>query len=100
MTSKVFINDNIYAPKDAAISILDRGYLFSDGIYELIPYFNKKSFLFDEHYLRLEKSLKSIELENPFDKKTWLNKIDSFIKECKYNNLSFGVVSIHKGYKI
>lgn len=88
MTSKVFINDNIYAAKDAVISILDRGYLFSDGIYELIPYFNKKSFLFDEHYLRLEKSLKSIELENPFDKKTWLNKIDSFIKECKYNNFA------------
>ncbi len=88
MTSKVFINDNIYAAKDAAISILDRGYLFSDGIYELIPYFNKQSFLFDEHYLRLEKSLKSIEIENPFDKKTWLNKIDSFIKECKYNNFA------------
>tara|TARA_B100000035_G_scaffold81966_1_gene68703 strand:- start:1 stop:861 length:861 start_codon:yes stop_codon:yes gene_type:complete len=88
LTSKVFINDNIYAAKDAAISILDRGYLFSDGIYELIPYFNKKSFLFNEHYLRLEKSLKSIDLENPFNKKIWLNKINSFIKECKYNNFA------------
>ena len=88
MTSKIFINNEICTIEDASVSVLDRGYLFSDGVYELIPYFNKKSFLFDEHYNRLKKSLRSIDLENPFDKEKWLYKIDGFLKECEYKNFS------------
>ena len=88
MTSKVFINGKICNAENASVSVLDRGYLFSDGVYELIPYFNKKPFLFDKHYLRLEKSLKSIALKNPYEKKIWVKKINSFVKECEYKNFS------------
>ena len=76
MTNKVFINNLICDAEEAKISIFDRGYLFSDGIYELIPYFNSKSFLFDGHYLRLEQSLKMIALENPYTKKEWVSRIN------------------------
>ena len=88
MTNKVFINNLICDAEEAKISIFDRGYLFSDGIYELIPYFNSKSFLFDGHYLRLEKSLKMIDLENPYTKKEWISRINEITSSCKYKNFS------------
>jgi D-alanine transaminase len=74
--------------EEAKISIFARGYLFSDGIYELIPYFNSKSFLFDGHYLRLEQSLKMIALENPYTKKEWVSRINEITSSCKYKNFS------------
>ena len=40
---------------EAQIPIMDRGFLFGDGVYELIPVFNKKVFLLDEHLQRLKK---------------------------------------------
>ena len=88
MTNKVFINNLICDAEEAKISIFDRGYLFSDGIYELIPYFNSKSFLFDGHYLRLEQSLKMIDLKNPYTKKEWVSRINEITSSCKYKNFS------------
>jgi len=88
LTNKVFINNIICGAEEAKISIFDRGYLFSDGIYELIPYFNCKSFLFDGHYLRLEQSLKMIDLENPYTKKEWVSRINEITSSCKYKNFS------------
>ena len=88
MTNKVFINNQICNAEEAKISIFDRGYLFSDGIYELIPYFNSKSFLFDGHYLRLEQSLKMINLKNPYTKKEWVSRINEIVNSCEYKNFS------------
>ena len=48
---------------DAKISIMDRGFLFGDGVYELIPVYNGKPFLFDKHLSRLNESLSLIEMK-------------------------------------
>jgi len=88
LTNKVFINNKICNAEEAKISIFDRGYLFADGIYELIPYFNSKSFLFDGHYLRLEQSLKMIGLKNPYTKKEWVSRINEIVSSCEYKNFS------------
>ena len=86
MTNKVYINGNIYAANDAKVSIFDRGYLFSDGVYELIPYFNSKPFLLEEHYSRLQKSLEMLEIENPYSKDKWLSSIETLLKSCQFEN--------------
>ena len=70
MNNKVFFNNKICDAENANVSVFDRGYLFSDGIYELIPYFNKKPFLLEDHYHRLKKSLAMIGLKNPYEKKS------------------------------
>ncbi len=88
MKNKIFLNDKLYASEEAKISVLDRGFLFSDGIYELIPYFNSKPFLFNEHYSRLKNSLKMIRLDNPYSDNEWSEKINSFINGCDYLNFS------------
>jgi hypothetical protein len=42
---------------DAKISVLDRGFIFGDGIYEVIPVYGRRCFRFDEHMARLARSL-------------------------------------------
>ena len=86
MKNKVYINEKIYDAENAKVSIFDRAYLFSDGIYELIPYFDKKPFLFDDHYSRLQKSLRMVEINNPYSEDKWVNDIENFVKTCIFEN--------------
>ena len=46
----IFINGDLADATSAKISPFDRGFLFADGVYELIPFFSNKPFLLDEHY--------------------------------------------------
>ena len=58
----VYLNGN-YSPKHkTTLSILDRGFLFGDGVYELIPIYNKKIFYIDAHLERLKSSLQQINI--------------------------------------
>ena len=49
MSEQIFLNGSFVPKKDAKISIMDRGFMFGDGVYELIPVYNGKPFLLDEH---------------------------------------------------
>ena len=56
----IYLNGKFIKKSDAQISIMDRGFLFGDGVYELIPVYNKKVFLLDKHLDRLKNSLNLI----------------------------------------
>ena len=86
MKNKVFINEEIFDTADAKVSAFDRGYLFSDGVYELIPYFKSKPFLFEAHFSRLKNSLKMVGIDNPYEDAPFKNKIDNFLENCSYDN--------------
>ena len=59
----IFLNGNFIAKSEASISIMDRGFLFGDGVYELIPVYNKKPFLINKHLARLKNSLNMIGMQ-------------------------------------
>jgi len=67
----VYLNGEFKPLAEASINVLDRGFTFGDGIYEVIPVFNRKIFRFDEHLQRLENSLKAIYMDNPLTKEDW-----------------------------
>lgn len=67
----VYLNGEYIPQKNATVSIMDRGFLFGDGIYEVIPVFNEKFFGFDEHMERMEKSLHAIQIKNPHTHQEW-----------------------------
>lgn len=67
----VYLNDRFLPLEQATVSVLDRGFLFGDGVYEVIPVYGKQLFLLDEHLLRLERSLTAIGMQNPYDKQQW-----------------------------
>lgn len=62
-----------YTPLNAAkVSVLDRGFLFGDGIYEVVPVYGRRVFRFDEHMARLERSLAKVRIGNPHSAAEWL----------------------------
>ena len=57
---------------DAKISVLDRGFIFGDGIYEVIPVYGRRLFRFDEHMARLSRNLCKLRIANPHSRDGWL----------------------------
>ena len=59
----VFLNDQYVSQDKAVVSVFDRGFLFADGVYEVIPVYHGKPFLLREHLARLRQSLAGIALK-------------------------------------
>ena len=56
----IFLNGQFMPIEDAKIPVLDRGFIFGDGIYEVIPVYGGRLFRFDGHMARLERSLREM----------------------------------------
>lgn len=63
MSEIVYLNGEFLSKEEAKISPNDRGFIFADGVYEVVKYYNGKAFRFVDHLERLEKSLSEIEIE-------------------------------------
>lgn len=64
-----------YTPLNLAkVSVLDRGFLFGDGIYEVLPVYERRLFRFDEHMARLDRSLAKVRMANPHTAAEWLER--------------------------
>ena len=57
--------------EEARVPVLDRGFIFGDGVYELIPVYSRVPFRLDEHLARLERSLAAVRIRNPYDRAEW-----------------------------
>jgi D-alanine transaminase len=77
--STVFLNGNWIPLEQATISVLDRGFIFGDGVYEVIPVHNRHPFRAKQHLLRLQYSLDGIQLKNPHSLEEWLTLVDTLI---------------------
>lgn len=64
----IYLNGQWLIPEDARISVLDRGFLFGDSVYEVIPAFGRKPFRLDQHWQRLQQSLNAIHLSIALDR--------------------------------
>ena len=67
----VYLNGAFTPLSEAKISVLDRGFLFGDGIYEVVPVYRGKPFRMAQHLARLSRSLASIEIANPKSNDEW-----------------------------
>jgi len=67
----VFLNGRILPIEDAKVSVLDRGFIFGDGVYELVPVYSRVPFRLEEHLLRLERSLAGLRIRNPYSPAQW-----------------------------
>ncbi|MEX2353851.1 MAG: aminotransferase class IV, partial [Gammaproteobacteria bacterium] len=67
----VFLNGDYLPIQDAKVSVLDRGFLFGDGVYEVIPVYGERIFRFAEHLSRLRDSLSAIDISNPHTDGEW-----------------------------
>ena len=77
--TKVFLNGKVLPLEQAHVSVLDRGFIFGDGVYELIPVYSRVPFRMDEHLTRLERSLGEAKIRNPYSRAQWRSHIYSLI---------------------
>lgn len=82
----VYLNGEYLPLEHACISPLDRGFLFGDGVYEIIGVHHGKLFASREHLLRLQESLKAIKLPIKVGIKTWEDIFFELIKRNKAEN--------------
>ena len=67
----VYLNGQLTPIAEAKIPVLDRGFIFGDGIYEVIPVYGRKMFRAEQHLARLFRSLKAIGIANPHSRDEW-----------------------------
>jgi len=93
----VYLNGQYLPLADAKVSVMDRGFLFGDGIYEVIPSYSGSLFHFQDHMERLENSLSSIRLANPHDRAQWLEiltpLLDTGLDQYIYLQITRGIDS-------
>ena len=76
---KVFLNGRLLPLEQATVSVLDRGFIFGDGVYELVPVYSRVPFRLDEHLTRLERSLGETRIRNPYSRPEWRKHIYQLI---------------------
>ncbi|MEW8322273.1 MAG: branched-chain-amino-acid transaminase [Candidatus Thiodiazotropha taylori] len=74
-----WINGKLVTRNEANVSVFDHGFLYGDGVFEGIRFFNNHPFMLHEHLVRLQKSAKAIALEVPYDNQAVLNAIELVI---------------------
>ena len=90
----VYLNGEYLPLNEAKVSVLDRGFLFGDGVYEVLPAYSGHLFHFQDHMQRLEQSLAGIRLINPYNREQWLNimtpLLDSSLDQSVYLQITRG----------
>ncbi len=80
MTDTVFLNGSYLPADEACVSVLDRGFVFGDGVYEVIPVYGGRLFRLEHHLERLDHSLDGIRLENPLSHARWQATLEDLVE--------------------
>lgn len=84
----IYLNGKFLPPEQAMVSVMDRGYLFGDGVYEVIPVYNGKAFRLDAHLKRLHNSLGAIRIREPMSGAEWQAMIGELLARNPGNDQS------------
>lgn len=79
--NKVYLNGRFVERDQACLPITDRGLLFGDSVYEVIPAFGGAPFRAEQHLARLERSLRSIRMRNPHSIQEWFGILDQLCSD-------------------
>lgn len=81
MTSAtVYLNGNYLPLEQACVPVLDRGFIFGDGVYEVIPVYGRKAFRLEHHLQRLKNSMQAVRLNNPHTDEEWSDIINNVVE--------------------
>jgi len=83
-----YLNGTYLPLAEARIPVLDRGFLFGDGVYEVIPVYGRKPFWFERHLERLQNSLDGIRLPNPHTAERWTEIVAGLVCRSAHDDQS------------
>jgi len=75
----IYFNGSFMPIEQAKVPVLDRGFIFGDGVYEVIPVYSRRAFRLREHLARLQHSLDGIQLPNPHTADEWVTILTELI---------------------
>ncbi len=87
-SSLCYLNGEYSPLRDARISVLDRGFIFGDGVYEVLPAYGGKIFRFEQHMARLDRSLAELRIPNPLQREEWLAIARRLIEDLRATTAS------------
>lgn len=76
----VYLNGEFLPLDQAKVSVLDRGFIFGDGVYEVIPVYGGQLFRLNQHLQRLDHSLAGIQLDNPLAYDQWNSILEELVE--------------------
>lgn len=82
----VHLNGALIPLSEARIPVLDRGFVFGDGVYEVIPLYGRKMFRAQQHMTRLFRSLDKIQITNPHAQDEWMRLIQEVVEAYPEDN--------------
>ena len=82
----VYLNGHYLPIEEAKISVLDRGFIYGDGVYELVPVYYRQPYRLRQHLQRLQRSLDGIRLANPRADSAWEKIIRELISRQPFDN--------------
>ncbi len=90
MTSQpiVYLNGKFLPQDQAFVPVMDRGFVFGDGVYEVIPVYGGRLFRLEEHLRRLDNSLSGIRLSNPYSHRQWAEVLNELVAKNGGGNQS------------
>ena len=75
-----YLNGDFTTLDQARVSVMDRGFIFGDGVYEVVPVYAGKPFRFAQHMARLSRSLAELRIENPLAPDAWRALVDRLVE--------------------
>ena len=82
----VFLNGEFMPVEEARVPVLDRGFIFGDGVYELVPVYSRVPFRLGEHLARLERSLAAVAIRSPYSREQWREIIFRLIDQQPFDD--------------
>lgn len=92
-----FLNGEYTLLPDARISVMDRGFIFGDGVYEVVPIYAGRPFCFDEHMARLERSLQAVRIPSPLSRAQWREVIARLSATCHLEGDLLAYLQVTRG---
>ncbi|MEN3276137.1 MAG: D-alanine transaminase [Massilia sp.] len=74
-----YLNGEFSSLRDAKVSVMDRGFIFGDGVYEVVPVYAGRPFRFAQHMARLDRSLAELRIPNPMNNDGWRELVNRLV---------------------
>lgn len=83
----IHLNGEFLPLEQARISVMDRGFLFGDGVYEVIPVYGRRPFRLADHLARLQASLDGVRIANPHTPEAWAGLVREIVAQAEWDDL-------------
>ena len=92
----VYLNGEFQPLAEARVPVLDRGFIFGDGVYEVVPVYGRVPFRWAQHHARLVRSLGKLRIDDPMDAAGWRGLVDALIARHPWDD-QFVYIQVTRG---